>query len=71
MPTLKLIHARSLDAQRRIHYDFGEMIKLAYRGNKIAAEFAHDTLQMQIRIFVYLCNKSPELFRLIARKKFV
>jgi hypothetical protein len=71
MPAIKPIHARSLDAQRRIHHDFGELIKLAYRGNKIAAEYVHDTLHTQIRTFVYLCDKSPELFRPIARKKSV
>jgi hypothetical protein len=69
MAQLKKIHGESLDASRRIHREFGYLIKRAYGGNRIAAKFLHDTLQSQLRTFTYLCHKSPELFEPIARKK--
>lgn len=69
MAGLKRIHGESLDAQRRIHREFGDLLKLVLDGNPIAAEYLHDVLQTQLQTFTHLCHKSPELFEPIARKK--
>jgi hypothetical protein len=60
MAHLKKIHAESLDAQRRINREFGDLLKLVLDGNQIAAEYLHDVLQTQFQTFAYLCHKSPE-----------
>lgn len=69
MQTLKNIPKQSLDCQRRINNDFGELIKFVYEGNQIAAEYLYDTLQIQVRTFNSICKKMPELFKPIACNK--